>query len=35
MDAVRGQVIVADNGRMFVDTFPSWIDLIDAHFVEK
>ena len=35
MDAVRGQVITVDNGRMFTDNFAKWIEMIDEHFVEK
>lgn len=35
MDAVRGQVIRVDNGGLFTDNFTKWIELIDAHFVDK
>ncbi|CNH10903.1 SDR family oxidoreductase [Yersinia pekkanenii] len=35
MDAVRGQVITVDNGRMFTDNFTKWIEMIETHFVEK
>lgn len=35
MDAVRGQVITVDNGRMFTDNFAQWIEMIDKHFIEK
>ncbi|EIS08347.1 putative short chain dehydrogenase domain protein [Yersinia pestis PY-48] len=35
MDAVRGQVITVDNGRMFTDNFTKWIDMIETNFIEK
>jgi NAD(P)-dependent dehydrogenase (short-subunit alcohol dehydrogenase family) len=35
MDAVRGQVIVVDNGRMFTDNFTKWIAMLDKYFIEK
>ncbi|WP_413726317.1 SDR family oxidoreductase [Sodalis sp. RH16] len=35
MDSVRGQVILADNGKLFTDNFTKWIKMIDDHFEDK
>lgn len=35
MDAVRGQVIMVDNGKMFTDNFTKWIKMIGVHFDDK
>lgn len=35
MDAVSGQVIRVDNGRMFDDNAIKWHDIFQQHFVEK